>query len=206
MTGDDRLRDRWARAPREVAPGCPAPDRLYSAASGELSATEVSKIVDHLRACGACSEDWRLAREVHGPIAGNVVAGPRHWWVAAAVALPLAALALFTLRGEPLDDPMRAVAEPGASTALVAEGATLPRQAFTLEWSAGPAGTWYILTVTDRNLTLLYASGPIETTSHLVPAEELRGAEPGEELFWQVESLLPDGRHARSSTYGVVVQ
>ncbi len=210
MSADERVRERWARAPRTVAPGCPEPGRLFAGASGELPAAEVSKIVDHLRVCGACSEDWRLARELHGPVAsaapGKLVMGPRRWWVAAAIGLPLAAVALLTLRTEPVDDPMRAVAEPGASTAVVAEGTSLPRDQLKLEWTAGPANTWYILTVTDRRLAVLYTSGPIESASHLVPVEELRGVKAGEELFWQVESLLPEGGHARSSTFRVVVQ
>jgi len=61
----DRLRRAFASLEgRAPGPGCPEPERLWSAARGELPAEVVRPLVRHLVECGACAEAWRLAREV----------------------------------------------------------------------------------------------------------------------------------------------
>jgi putative zinc finger protein len=50
---------------RSAAPpkpeSCPAPATIWAALHGELSLSEVRRIVDHTADCAACAEDWRLA-------------------------------------------------------------------------------------------------------------------------------------------------
>ncbi len=51
---------------------CPSPEHLWAGTRGELAAAERDALLDHIAACPACTEDWRLAvafaRESRAPL------------------------------------------------------------------------------------------------------------------------------------------
>lgn len=60
----DRLREAFAADAAAGAADCPAPDRIWDAVNGLLDPAEVADLTEHVAACGACAEAWRIARDV----------------------------------------------------------------------------------------------------------------------------------------------
>jgi hypothetical protein len=60
----------------DLGSGCPSAERLWAAVRGELSGPEVEPLVEHIAACGACAEVWRLAADVEPRSAPAVVPFP----------------------------------------------------------------------------------------------------------------------------------
>src|SRR4051794_18967508 len=70
MNQDDQqlARLRAAFAPPDPAAdtrSCPPPETIWSAVRGELEPRALRELLDHVAACPACAEDWRLAVEVN---------------------------------------------------------------------------------------------------------------------------------------------
>src|SRR5436305_14186272 len=70
MTNEAQQISRWraAFAEPDAAPdpaSCPTPETLWSAVRGELPAQQMGEVLDHVAACAACAEDWRLAAEIN---------------------------------------------------------------------------------------------------------------------------------------------
>ncbi|MDP2308282.1 MAG: hypothetical protein Q8P18_19845 [Pseudomonadota bacterium] len=212
---------------------CPPPERLYDAATGALPPKEVAPILDHVGACGACASEWSLVRAALDPTealgAGDPppdVAAPlptvevlrptrphaRSPWRRLGFAMgalgAAAGLALWVRppvaqeEGTPV---FRALDTP-APGGRIADGAALPRDAFTLEWVPGPAGTRYALTVGDEAGRPLHLAGGFDTASATVPVEALAGLPDGATVVWQVEETWVDGTTRRSPVYRSVVR
>lgn len=204
---DPRLRAAWALlADSPPNPPCPDPERLYDAVQGALDPVATAEVVEHLRTCGPCSADWRLAREFASTASpGSVVPGgqaaPRWGWWVAGGALALAAALLLTVR-VPLTqpDPWRAVPDEPVVAAAVPDGASLDRDTFTLRWT-GPADARFVVHLSDESLRPLYVSEALVGGACTVPAAALQGVPAGAELNWQVETLAADGTRSRSPTF-----
>jgi hypothetical protein len=97
---DARLREAFASLSRNVTftAACPAPERLWAGARGELTPAEVPTLVSHVADCGACAEAWRIARDFGTPAEFAAPARTFQWWLPAAAAiLRASAVSLFYL-------------------------------------------------------------------------------------------------------------
>jgi hypothetical protein len=214
--GLEELRAGWA-ARRGSADDCPADEVLWAAARGEAAAGLARQVAAHLAGCAACTDGWRLARDL-GPAplpareagaaflpgAGRARRATMGWWAlsAAAAAAMVALLALEVtdrLRPRSAAPAMRAPEAAGIQSMLPTEK-PLVRGDCLLRWS-GPAGARYDLRVARVDLTPLVDARSIEATEYRVPAESLAGLPPGARIIWQVKGTLPDGTPLPPATF-----
>jgi hypothetical protein len=127
---DDQLRAGFAALSRDAAftPACPAADRLWAGARGELAPADVEAMAVHMADCGACAEAWRIARDFGTPAE---LAAPAHafqWWMPAAAVIVLASgVSLFYLT------------RPTAITVTPTTAVVAPAQpSFTIELEKAP--------------------------------------------------------------------
>lgn len=217
MSELDRLRDARRSLASVAAGSCPSPEHLYDAATGALSPAEVARFVDHAGHCGACASDWALVR------ASLPAARSRAPWRRAAVALgtvvALAAAVILWVQTPPPGAPLGSAGggpdarplvfralEVSGPTALIADGAALPRDAFRLAWVPGPAGTIYSVVVGDEAGRPIHRVGGLDTASVTIPATALAGLPDGAVVVWQVEEMRVDGSTRRSAAYTSIVR
>lgn len=183
---------------------CPDPELLFEAASGALEHGQRMKIVDHVAQCAECAMSWRLAMDLG---ARPAVRASNAWaprFAIAASVIVAAGLATHFLNPVKDQQPQyRQAADPRAPTSLTAE--KLARDRFLLQWSPGPTESSYSLRLSTAQLALLFLEQDITAAEFQVPASALAKVESGQQLFWQVEVRLPDGRRVVSDTYVVTL-
>jgi hypothetical protein len=212
-TNDELTRLREAFAAPGTAPepeACPPPDRIWLAVRGELPPDELRELLDHVAACPACAEDWRIAMafEEESRAAGaapvrTAPVRPRGFrpWLAAAAAI----LAVFI--GFRLHQPAPASYRGDGTMveSLLEKDASKPRDRFILSWKEVPGATSYDLKVSTSGLTLLFQ---VETpaTNYQVPESKLQGLPSGAPVYWQVLPVFPDGNHPDEPTFTTLVE
>lgn len=222
---DDDLRAGWEAAAGgdtatvDAGAACPSPERIWAAAHGELGPVEAREVVDHMAACPACAEAWRLARrlgaatapaartlELRDRAAAARPSPGRPWWLAAVAAALVATLGIGLREVWMPDGP---ATFRGSETAtvrpLVADGATLPRDRFELAWEAVPEALEYDLRLTTADLVPMEVRRGLDAPRHRVPPERLAALDAGSRLFWQVEVVLADGGREISPSFEVVL-
>lgn len=211
----DRLRRAFASLEgRAPGSGCPDPERLWSAARGELAAEVVRPLVLHLVECGACAEAWRLAREVEPrraqPLAvvASAASGRRSWiaWGALAAGMTIALAGSVALHQRLLE--RRPDQPPGFREgtrddirSLIPEGDALPRTRCVLRWTPSPEGTTYNVQVATERLEKVSEARGLTASAYQVPPEALAALPKGAKLLWRVEAVSPDGTRATSATF-----
>jgi hypothetical protein len=194
--------------------GCLSSGVLADAAAGTLSRAEAAAAADHLAACSACAEEYRLiaplrewAEDAAARIEGRPPRGRRRAvsprlrpvvWLGAAAAAFLAVAILFPARTT-APPPLRT--ETAAAIRSLVEGQPLSREACRLRWSDAGAGARYSVTLALKDLTVLYSAGGVDGTEVTVPADVLRPIPPGTEVVWTVEATLPDRRRIASPAF-----
>jgi hypothetical protein len=206
-----RLRQAFADRAGVDATGCPDADRLWRAAASELPASERRALVAHTSRCASCAEAWRLAREMvnlsPSPTTRRAAyLRPRPLAVGAALAATLLIAVGVALRmewGEPTG-----YRQPGSTVieSRVSERVPLPRSRFLLQWSAGPAGSRYHVTVTSEDLRLVDAARDLERPEYLVQEPALAHVPRGGRVYWSIECVPPDGRTLRSAAFISIVE
>ena len=88
---------------------------------------------------------------------------------------------------------------------LLDDGERLPRQGFTLRWSAADDAR-YRLRLLTPDLQVLLDVDDLESNEYRVEAERLSAMPSGSRLLWQVDAHLPDGRQLTSATFFAEVQ
>src|SRR5262245_9609328 len=162
---DDALREAFQSLAEFSRGACSDADLelVWLAVTGKLPASERRALVARMATDRTLAEAWRVATELWraSPDAAVVVerrAPAWPWslnWLAAAAALVVAVTAAVVLwRGEPGGDVLRDQA-PVAVESLLAPDAVLPRDAFQLRWTPGPAGSRYEVRVTTEDLRVL---------------------------------------------------
>lgn len=209
-----RLRQAFAvlDASHEAPASCPAPERLWSGARGELGPQETRALVDHVAGCAGCAAAWRLALHLAGPdgvagfdrpaVAGAAGRGRRVATVGAlAAAAILAAVALVRPPAPRHEE--STVREPSgrALRSLLAEDRPLPRQDFQLRWTPGPEGSLYEVWVASGELEDLAEATGLATPEYRVPPDALASVASGATVLWQVEAAAPDGTRLVSPTF-----
>jgi hypothetical protein len=202
----EKLSGAWAARDQSAVDGQhPGAEELYEAASGTLESARRLQIVDHVAKCAECTQAWRIALEVGAREAKvSVTRRPWHFALAASVIL---AVGLVTYLVVPVDrgtPEYRAGVDQLAPVSAI--GSSLPRDQFVLRWSAGPAGTTYVVRLSTADLATLLVKSDIAVTELAVPGSALANVKTGDELLWQVEARLPDGRRVASQTYVVRVE
>ena len=211
---DEELREAF-QSLGEMSSDDPSPadlDAIWRAVTGELSSAERRDLVDRTAGDPALAQAWRVAQELHrdAQASPHAIAPMRRlwnpWWMSAAAALLIAVIAglLFQL-SSPVEERFRN-ADRYVVTSLVPPQATLPRDAFLLRWTAGPAGSRYHLRVTTEDLKILTTVSDLPTPEFVVPGDRLAALPSGSQVFWQVDVVLPAGDRVSSQTFAVTVQ
>ena len=202
----DKLSRAWvARDQSSAHEQHPDADELYEAASGNLERARRLEIIDHVAKCAECTQAWQIALDV-GAREAKVSVTQRPWRFALAASVILA-VGVVTYLVLPVDQgtpQYRDGVDPLAPVSAV--GNTLPRDQFVLRWSAGPPGTTYLVRLSTADLAPVLFRSDIESAELAVPSSALANVKAGEELLWQVEAQLPDGRRVVSQTYPVRVE
>lgn len=136
-----------------------------------------------------------------------VVASPRRGWktwttgfAAAAAMLALSIGLSQTQWNSSAVDPIYRNAEDLQIVSQLAEEATLPRDAFTLRWSA-IEGARYELRVLRPDLRAVTEAKDLDVAEFRIDVEDLAEITSGTRLLWQVDAHLPDGRTFTSTTF-----
>ena len=204
-----------AAGPPPAPERCPAPERVWAAAHGELPPAEAREVVDHTAGCPACAEDWRLAAalvegapaaaplRVPGPV---LTFPPRRSFYAPLAALAAAACLLITIGVQQrVHEPGSTIYRAGAETelrSLLPADASLAREHFLLRWAPVPGATYDLLVSTEDLRPLATESG-LTHPSWQVPPAALARLPHGSRLLWQVKARLPDDRSLSSDTFTV---
>jgi hypothetical protein len=198
-----RLRDAFAGLGETAAPGpdCPAPDRLWAAATGEAPLAERHEIIAHTATCASCASAFRLARGLSEEKKEASVARPS-WarWrpvIAALAAILVLAILVPGLRNKP--GPYRGGQNQEIRSLM--NDAVLPRDQAELRWSPGPPGTRYEVRVLTREGAEVAVESDLEAPRYRIPPSALAGVPAGTILYWQVKALYPDGKSSASKTF-----
>jgi hypothetical protein len=221
MNNEAQQISRWraAFAEPDAAPdpaSCPTPETLWSAVRGELPAQQMGEVLDHVAACAACAEDWRLAAEINrqeeraAAVPGKVIPGRFGQWRPLAAAAALAAGLLIAVgvyrTQQPVQPPIfRGNPHPGISSVLP-QGQALPREAAVLRWSPLAGAVSYDVQVSTEDLRPIATAKGQTGTEYRIPPSALAGLPPGAKLLWQVDAVRPDGTHENSPTFITALQ
>jgi len=204
--GLDDLRAAWD-VRRGAADDCPNDEALWAAARGKAGGKAVRRVALHLAGCAACTDAWRLARDLGATpqpaLAVRAGEGTLRWWAlaAAAAAATMALLAIEVAdRVRPLSVPAMRAPEAPAIRSLLPQGEPLDREDCVLRWS-GPEGARYDVRVAREDLTLLASARSLESTEYQVLAEKFADLPPGARIIWQVKATLPDGAPLPTATF-----
>ena len=186
---------------------CPPPDRIWLAVRGELPPDELREIVDHIAACTACAEDWRIAmafeeeaRTAIPAVPGRTrtAAGSMRYraWMAVAATILVAVVGLQFHKPKP----HYRSGEGKAVESLLERDASIPRQRFVLSWTSVPEAASYDITVQSVTLTPMHEAKGVAATSYTVPESALAGLRSGTKLSWTVTPVSRDGGRLRPLT------
>ena len=221
-TNDELARLRTAFAelagPPPEPEACPPSDRIWLAVRGELPPDELREILDHVAACPACAEDWRIAMafEEEARLAGTV-APPKTFRFGMHALRPYlvaAALVVATVtgyQGYQLHQPKAPVNTRGGEQSeirslLPENHRILPRDGFVLRWTPVPEAESYTLQVSTSGLVPLFHTEGLTTTSCQVPESALAHLEPGTKIHWTVTPVSKDGSRSQGPTFQAFVQ
>ena len=211
---DERLADAF----RAIADSSAAPvadsdrERIWLAVSGVLPVEERRALVELMGTSPAHAEAWRVAHEMWRASQGTAAetldtpnALNTRWWTApwlsaAAVLLVGTTIGLISLREPQAGDQFRS-SPAYVVQSRVPDASALPRDAFRLQWAAGPEGSRYRVRVTTDDLRVLATAADLAVPEFSV-AEPLLSALPaGATVLWQVDAYLPDGERVTSRTF-----
>lgn len=212
-----RLRNAWLESTAaDDERACLSPAWIWDAVQGAHASDELERGLAHVAQCGACAEAWRVAHEMVTlealPASRASGAGTVRASTSWKVWLPAAAALVVFLGGTGYDRgwfdrdaPRRpGTVMRGASPVIgstMGDAAACDRAACTLAWTDAGAGARYSVRVTRADLEPVITTSGLTQPSYTIPAAALRPVEPGREVFWQVDAVLPDGRRLSSPTF-----
>jgi hypothetical protein len=192
-------------------------DNVWRAASGDLPADQRRELVDRMSTDPSLAESWRVAHELQR----GAAEGPRsrhapdsrqaRWWIkpwvaAAALVILAIGVGIVVQRSRPAaDDTLRDAGRTQVES-LVPSDTALPREAFRLRWTPGPAGSRYDVRVTTEDLRLLTTAMDLMQPELVVNVDALATLPSRTRVFWQVDVKGPGGGTISSPTFVVRVQ
>jgi hypothetical protein len=215
LSDGPRLREMFAARSEHARPtaGCPSAEGIWAAVRGEVSRRMARKIARHAISCPACTEAWRLARDVSeeafsDEILSETARRPRRWAFAAAAAAAMVVIGVtvfqFSFRENRSTPTYRSDAS-GVLESLIPSESAVPRSGFVLKWS-GLEGARYDVVVGNEDLRPLAEARSLETAQYRVSPEALAGLPGGARVLWRVVAELPDGRRVSSQTFANEVE
>ncbi len=209
----ERLRQAFTEVSEtdEHEDDAPDPGRIWQAARGELTATEIKEMADRASRSPETAAAWRLAAEFSRGLdcqnVGSVVPIERRRPVRWALGLAAAAVVLIGI-AVPLyisfsPDPgptYRAIDAVEIASELQPETA-LARGAFELRWTPTGEGSLYDIVITNPDLAVLDRASFLEEPSYLVPSAALADLADGSEVWWKIDATRPDGVQVSSPTF-----
>lgn len=205
------LTSAWTGVASEKPPqgSCLLPEMIWNAARGGLPPRETRRVVDHLSACAACAQSWRLALVLSRQLSAPAFAYPkrrsrRPLWAAAAAATVVLLVGAGILRDPgPASQVVLRQVQTATIQSLLPDGHELSREEFVLQWTPpdGEQNVHYRVTVTTESLQVVASTDGLVEPHYQVPAELLKGLPPGTSLRWQVEAVRANGSRVDSPTF-----
>ena len=206
MSADSNIREGFLDPAVVLESGaCPAPQVLWHAARGDLRPDAMGEVLDHLAVCGACTEDYRLVRQVTQEEPHAAVTTPGLFArLAAAIVAPAPALAylvlvcvcLALLARRPDEVPPTSSPAPQPVAVRPEIASVLPELRLTGDAATRGEGQGArpVAVAADRVLLRLYLDDPPDPGAR----ESLRvRVSAGDEVLWEEElpagALAPDG-------------
>jgi hypothetical protein len=205
----NELRDAFAGLGETAAPGpdCPAPDRLWAAATGEAPVNERHEIIAHTATCASCASAFRLARGLceEKPQASVLRRPWARWRPVVTVAGTLAAVLVLAVLVPGLWQSKPGPYRGGQNQEIrsLTGEAALPRDQTELRWTPGPPGSRYEVRVLTRDGAEIAVEPDLEASRYRIPPAALAGVPAGTVLYWQVKVLPPDWKSSASKTFEV---
>ena len=212
----ERLREALARADEaaRAGAGCPQPEQIWAAVSGQAAPEVVQNLLEHGATCAACGKAWRLAADLLHASAGEAAPEAhatrfgRAWsfWAAAAAIMLLGAVALMLPPRTVIHDATFR-SRPGESIdSLIPDMVGLPRTGVLLRWSPPAGAARFRVTVATPELVTVHVSGWLPQPELVVPESALENLPAGQVLVWTVEAVLEDGRQISSPAFLVQLE
>jgi len=194
----------------------PDPGRIWQAARGELTATEIEEMADRASRSPETAAAWRLAvefsRGLDGQRAGSIVPIERRRPIRWAVGLAAAAVLLIGIvlplyhSLSPDSNPTYRAIDTMEIKSELQPGTALDRDAFELRWTSTGEGSLYEIVITDADLAVVDRASFLEEPRYLVPSAALAELEDGAEVWWKIEATRADGVRVSSPTFVTTVR
>jgi hypothetical protein len=211
----EELESLWREAIVSADAECPTSDVLARGAAGELTHAERKALAEHLALCESCAglvrlypdvKDWadRASARRAATARGK---GPRVAWLLAAAAVVVlgASLAVVT-RLRPAESPSYRTGSAAEIRSLVDGDRPLPRAAFRLRWTPGPAGSRYSVLVARENLAPITQERGLASPEFLVEERLLANLPPGSRVVWRVWAEPPGAPALASPSFVTMVE
>jgi hypothetical protein len=206
----EELEAFWRRAVASDEGECPSSEVIARGAAGELSHKERAAFAAHLAACENCSALVRLYPEVKSWADGASTrlgfARPRTnlrapWLLAAAAVVALGVGLVAVTRIRPSESPSYRTGGAVELRSLLEPDRPLPRAAFRLRWTPGPAGSRYSVLVARENLAPITRAEGLTVPELLVAERLLADLPSGSRVVWKVRATLPDSPARASPSF-----
>ncbi len=195
---------------------CPAMELIWEGVCGRLPSDERDALIDHMAACAACSESWRVAMESARAggwvprVTGELVARPtsRGWWIGGSL-IAAAAMTLALLVPWQGSAPAPAVYRDDSQqrlTNLDPDARRVARADVLLRWSPIADGTLYQVEIATEQLDAVYSARGLSVSELRVPAAALNDLPRESKLYWRVEAVDRAGHRIASATYSIVLE
>jgi len=211
----EELEALWRRAVVAAEGECPSSAVIARGASGELSHEERVAFAGHLAACEKCSELVRLYPDVKSwadrASARLGAASPRTnfraaWLLAAAAVVVLGVGLVAVTRLRPPESPSYRAGASVELRSLLEPDRPLPRAAFRLRWTPGPAGSRYSVLVARENLAPITRAEGLTVPELLVEERLLADLPSGSRVLWKVRAIPPGSSALASPTFVTTVE
>jgi hypothetical protein len=211
----EELEALWRRTVVSDPGECPSSEVLARGASGELSHAERADFARHLASCENCAALVRLYPDVKAwadrassrPGTSSPSRSYRPAWLlaaAAVVALGTGLVAVTRLR--PSESPSYRSGAAVELRSLLEPDRPLPRAAFRLRWTPGPAGSRYSVLVARENLAPIARAEGLTVPELLVEERLLADLPSGSNLIWKVRAISPGSSALASPTFVTTVE
>lgn len=212
--GLEELEHLWRLGAVPTGP-CPSPEVLARGAAGELPHAEREAFALHLATCENCTALVRLHPDVKswadsastriGYVRPRTNFGAP-WLLAAAAAVVLGAGLVAVNRFRPVGAPSYRAGEAAGLRSLLEPDRPLPRAAFRLKWTPGPAGSRYSVLVARENLAPITRAEGLAAPEFLVEERLLADLPAGSRVVWRIRAVPAGAPALASPTYVTTVE